>query len=237
MREDFLGGDVLVVHLRANGVDDLAEVVRGDVGGHADGDAGAAVDEEVRERRRENRRLGGRLVIIGGEVDRVLAHVVHERRTEVRQARLGVTHGRRRIALDAAEIPLAVDEPFAHHPGLGHVNERRIDDRLAVRVVIARGVARDLGAFTVLPAGKKRQIVHRVEDAPLGGLEAVARVGQGAGNDDGHRVVQEGLRHFLGDIDQVDFLVRIGHGGKRAEDTAAQVEKVPSLAVRGNGKR
>ena len=102
---------------------------------------------------------------------------IHQRRAEVREPRLGVTHGRRRIALDAAEVALAVDEPFAHGPGLGHVDERRIDDGLAVGMVVARGVAADLGAFAVLPAGEKRQVVHRVEDAPLGGLEAVARVG------------------------------------------------------------
>ena len=153
--EDFLGGDVGVVHLRAHGVDDLAEVVRRDVGGHADGDAGAAVDEQVRERRRENGRVGGRLVVVGDEVDRVLLHVVHQRRAEVGQARLGVTHGGGRIALDAAEVALAVDEPFAHGPGLGHVDERRVDHRLAVRMVVARGVAADFGAFAVLPAGEQ----------------------------------------------------------------------------------
>ena len=36
--------------------DDLFEVVRRDVGGHADGDAGAAVDQQVREARRQDRR-------------------------------------------------------------------------------------------------------------------------------------------------------------------------------------
>ena len=42
--------DVGVVDHRADAVDDFAEVVRCEVRGHADGDAGAAVDEEVRER-------------------------------------------------------------------------------------------------------------------------------------------------------------------------------------------
>ena len=41
--------DVRIVDHRADAVDDLAEVVRGEVRRHADGDAGAAVDQEVRE--------------------------------------------------------------------------------------------------------------------------------------------------------------------------------------------
>ena len=130
-------GDLRIVDLRANAVDDFAEIVRRHVGGHADGDAGAAVDEQVRERGRENGRLGQALVVVRDEIDRVLVHVLHQRRAEVRQPRLGVTHGRRRIAFDRTEVALAIDEPLAHRPRLGHVDERRINDRFAVRMVVA----------------------------------------------------------------------------------------------------
>jgi hypothetical protein len=42
-----LHGDVRVVDLGADAVDHFAQIVRGHVGGHADGDAGAAVDQQV----------------------------------------------------------------------------------------------------------------------------------------------------------------------------------------------
>src|SRR6185312_11942937 len=47
-------GNARLVDLRANAVDDFAEIMRRHVGGHADGDAGAAVHEQVRERGGEN---------------------------------------------------------------------------------------------------------------------------------------------------------------------------------------
>ena len=56
-----VGGGIGVVDEVDRGVDDLAEVVRRDVGGHADGDALAAVDEQVGEPRRQDRRLDSRL--------------------------------------------------------------------------------------------------------------------------------------------------------------------------------
>ena len=46
-----------IVDQRHAGVDDFAEIVRRDVGGHADGDAAGAIDQQVREFRRQNRRL------------------------------------------------------------------------------------------------------------------------------------------------------------------------------------
>ena len=49
--------DVRIVDQRDAGVDDLAQVVRRDVRGHADRDAGRAVDQQVRHARRQDRRL------------------------------------------------------------------------------------------------------------------------------------------------------------------------------------
>ncbi len=53
------------------GVDDLAEVVRRDVGGHADGDAGGAVDQQVGHAAGQHRGLAPRLVVVGHQVDGV----------------------------------------------------------------------------------------------------------------------------------------------------------------------
>ena len=130
------------VDLRADGVDDLAQIVRRDVRRHADGDAGAAVDEQVRERGGEDGGFGGRLVVVGDEVDGVLLHVVHQGGPKMGETGLRVTHGGGGIALDAAEVALAIDEPFAHGPGLGHVDERGVDHGLTVRVVVTRGSRR-----------------------------------------------------------------------------------------------
>ena len=75
-----LSGDFRIIDLGADPVDDLAQVVRGHVRRHADGDAGAAVDQQVRKGGGENHRLSQALVVIGDEVDRVLVHVLHETR-------------------------------------------------------------------------------------------------------------------------------------------------------------
>ena len=57
-------GDLGIVEVRQAGVDHLAEVVRRDVGRHADGDAAGAVDEQVRELRRQHRRLLQAVVVV-----------------------------------------------------------------------------------------------------------------------------------------------------------------------------
>ncbi len=181
------------------------------VRGHADRDAGAAVDEQVRKRGGKNPRLGETFVVVRDEIHRVLLHVLHQRRAEMRQARLGVTHRRRRIVFDGTKIALAVHELLAHRPRLRHVHQRRINDRFAVRMVVAGGVAADFRAFVRLASGEQRKLVHRVKDAPLRGFQPVAHVGQCARNDHGHRVVEERVLDLVGDVDLGNlFALRVG---------------------------
>ena len=60
-------GDRRIVDQRDPGVDHLAEIVRRDVGRHADRDAARAVDQQVRETRRQHRRLAlGAVVVRAG---------------------------------------------------------------------------------------------------------------------------------------------------------------------------
>jgi hypothetical protein len=102
------------------------------------------------KRGRKNGRLGEALVVVRNEVHGILVHVFHEDAPQVRHARLGITHRRRRVALDRAEVPLPVHEPFAHGPRLRHVNQRRVNHRFAVRVEITAGIAADFRALVVL---------------------------------------------------------------------------------------
>ena len=190
-------------------VDHLAEVVRRQVARHADGDADRAVDQQVRELAGQDGRLRGRLVVVGREIDGVEIEVGQHVDGGRREARLGVSHGGRRVAVDRTEVALSVDQRAAHVERLRHAHERRVDDRLAVRVVVAGRVAGDLGALAELRRRAEVEVVHRHEDAALGGLEAVAHIGERARYDDAHRVAQVARLHLLLDQEVVNFVRRI----------------------------
>ena len=183
-------------------VDDLAEVVRRDVGRHADGDAGGAVDQQVGNARRQHHGLLERLVVVGDEVDGLLVEVGEQFAGDARHADLGVTHGRRRIAVDGAEVALAVDQRVAQGEILRHADDGVVDGGVAVRVILTDDVADDARRFLVRPVPVVAEIVHGVEHAVVHRLEPVARIGQGAPDDDGHGVVHVGLAHLVFDVDR-----------------------------------
>ena len=182
---------------RLNG---LTHVVRGDVGRHADGDALAAVDQQVGEARGQGDGLGERLVVVGLPVDCVLLEVAQELHGGLGQAGLGVTHGRRAVAVDVAEVAVTVHERGAHGEPLGHADHGLVHGEVAVRVVLADNFADRPCRLLVRAVGEDATFVHRIQDTAVDGLEAVADIGQGAGGDDRHRVLDEGLLHLAAEF-------------------------------------
>ena len=190
-----------IVDQRDAGVDDLAEIVRRDVGRHADRDAAGAVGEEIREPRRQHHRLALGIVVVRLEIDGVLVDVLEQRIGDLGEAHLGVAHRRGRIAVDRAEIALAVDQRQAHGEILRHAHQRVIDRLVAMGMVFADDVADHAGGLAIRLVPFVAVLVHRIEDAPMHRLEAVARVGQRARHDHAHGVIEIGALHLLDDGD------------------------------------
>ena len=192
-------GDVdrRVLDVGDRGGDHLAQVVRRDVRGHADRDARRAVDEQVREARRQDRRLGVLAVVVGLEVDGVGVEVAQHLARDRGEPGLRVPHGGGGVVVDRAEVALAVDERRAQREVLRQADERVVDRRVAVRVVLAHHVADDPRALHVAPVGLQAHLVHREEHAAVDGLQPVADVGQRAPDDDRHGVVEIRGAHLL----------------------------------------
>ena len=168
--------DLRVVDEGHDRVDRLAQVVRRDVRGHADRDARRAVDQQVREARRQDERLLARLVVVRAELDGVRVDVAQHLRGEPRQARLGVPHRGRSVVVDRAEVPLRVDQRVAHREVLAEPDQGVVDRRVAVGVVVPHDAADDVRALAVRAPGLEPGVEHRVEDAAVDRLEPVAHV-------------------------------------------------------------
>ena len=126
---------------------ELVDVVRRDVGRHADRDAAGAVGQQVREGRGQHHRLLLGAVVVVAEVDGVFGEAFHERGGGGGQAGLGVALGGGIVAVDIAEVALAVDQRVADVEVLGEPCQRLVDRAVAVGVIVAHHLADDLGAF------------------------------------------------------------------------------------------
>ena len=125
-----------------------------DVGGHADRNTAGAVNQKIRNPRRQDHRLFFGFVEVGNEVDGFLLDVGEQFLGDCGETRFRVPHGCGHIAVDGAEVALAVDQRITHVEVLRHAHECVVNRRVAVRVILAEDFADDLGAFAVWPGGR-----------------------------------------------------------------------------------
>jgi hypothetical protein len=186
----------------------LGDIVRRNGGRHAHGNARGAIGEEIGEGRREDDRLLALAAVIGAKVDRVLADAVKQGLGDIGHAGFRVAIGRGTVAIDVAEIALALDQRIAGGKVLGETNQGVVDRLVAVGVEGAHDIADYLGALLERGAGIEAQDVHAVEDAAVDGLQAVARVGQGPIHDGREGVGEIALLQRLAQIDALERLWR-----------------------------
>lgn len=119
-----LGMGIVDQHHR--GIDDFGDVMAGDGGRHAHGNAGGTVRQEVREHAGEDFRLAFLTIVGGDEIDSALVQAGHEVDCRARQARFGVAIGCRVIAVDIAEVALPLHQRIAQRsPARGGPWHRR----------------------------------------------------------------------------------------------------------------
>jgi hypothetical protein len=191
-----------VIDQESDRVAKFAEIVGRDVSRHTDGDAGRAIQQQRRETGREHGRLAHRVIVIGLVIDGILLDVAQQFLGDRRHARFGVAHRRRGVAIHGAEVTLTIDQRVPQRPGLRHARQGVVDCGVAVGVEILQHLPDDTGALAVPVAVAQAHLVHRVEDASLHRLHAVAHVRQSALHDDAHRVVEIRCPHLVVDINQ-----------------------------------
>ncbi len=202
-----IGVDVRVINISTATVNHLAQVVGGDIGGHTDSDAIAAVDQQIGHFGRHDRGLCERVVKIVDHIDGILLQVIHDMLSHLGETALCVSHGSRGVTIHTAEVSLSVDQRVTHVPILCHAHECTIYRTVAMGVVLTEHLTHDAGTFLVRFVAGIADAHHAEEYSPVYGLEAIAHIWQGPGHDDRHRVVDVGLLHLFFNVDLDDSVL------------------------------
>ena len=72
-----------------------------------------------------------------------------------------------------------------------------------MRMIFTQAFADDPGGFFVGCVGTNAHVLHGIENAPVDGLEAIAYVRDGTGDDDAHGIVEVSCAHFIVDANRL----------------------------------
>jgi len=209
--DQFIDRAVRVAQHVQGAVDHFRDVVWRNVRRHAHRDTGRAVDQQVRDTRRQDRRFLFLAVVVGLEVDGVLVDIGQQLAGDLVQAALGVTHGCGAVAVDGTEVTLAIDEHVAQREILRHAHQGVVDRGVAVGMVLTHGFADHAGALDVRAVPHVVHFMHREQDAAVHWLQAIARIRQGAPDDHAHGVIEVALAHLFFEGNRNCFFCELIH--------------------------
>ena len=166
------------------GINDLSQVVGGNVGGHTHGNTRGSVDQEVGDAGRHHGGLLEGVIEVVGHIHGVLLQVIHHGLAHEREAGLGVTHGGSTVTIHRTEVTLSIDQRAAHVPLLGHSHQGTVHGTVTVGMILTQYLSDDTGTFLIGFVVGVAQFLHSEKDAAVNGLETVADIGQCSGYDD-----------------------------------------------------
>ena len=171
--------------------------MRGDVCCHANGNTRRAVYQQVREARRQDNGLLQALVIVRLKIYRFLVKVTQQFHCRLVQASLGVTHCSCRIAVDRTKVAVAVNQRNTHGEWLRQTNHGVVHRRVAMRVILTDYVTNGTGGLSMGALWGDAAFIHRIQNAAMNRLQAVANIGKRARNNNAHRILEERRAHLF----------------------------------------
>jgi len=163
--------------------DDLDQIVRGQVGGHPDRDAGCAVDQQIREGGRQDGRFEFFAVVVRPEIHGVGFDIGDHRHGSGCQTAFGVPVGRR-AGVQRTEVAVPVDRRQPHRPVLAEPHQGVVDRRVAVRMEQTHDLADNPRTLDMWLVRTQPHVIHGVKNAALNRLQAVPGVRERPGIDD-----------------------------------------------------
>ena len=165
--------DVFVVDVGNYALYYFTEVVRRNICRKTYGNTRCAVDKQVGETPGQHVRFLGGIVEVARPAHGVLFDVAKQFQRVRGQFCLGVTHCRRAVAVDVAEVALSKDKGHVHCKGLRHTHHCVVNTAVAVGVIPTHAVTYDTRRFTRGLVGGVALFVHAVQYAALHRLQAV----------------------------------------------------------------
>ena len=153
--------------------------MRRDARRHAHRDAGGPIREKVREARGKNNRFFVILIIGWFEIDGILTETIQQKLRGLRHSAFRITHRGGAIAIDIAEITLAIDQRIANREVLGEAHHGIVDRSVAMRVIVTHHFTHDFSTLAIAAVWVQLQLAHAVQNSSLNRLQAIAHIGQG----------------------------------------------------------
>ena len=169
----------------------------GNIGGHAYGNAGRTVEQQIGNLGGQNGGLVQRAIVVRSEIDGILFDISQKLACQPGHAHFRITHGCRGVPVNGAEVALTIHKGIAHAEVLGQTHQGIVHGRVAMGMVFTYDITNDTGRLLVSPVIDVSKLGHSVQNTPMHRLQTISGVRNGTTDNDRQRIFQVGAAKFF----------------------------------------
>ena len=177
----------------------LAQIMGWNVGGHPHGNAVGAIDQQIWKACGKYRWFFFLVVVIGLEGNSFKTQIVKQCIGNLFHTHFCVAHGCRWVAVNGTKIALPLNQWQAHGKVLGHAHQSVIDSAVTMGVVFTDHVANHTGGLSVRFVKTVACFLHGKQNPPMHRLQTISNVGNGPRHDHAHGIIEVGFFHLCFD--------------------------------------
>ena len=159
------------------GINDFIQVMRWNIGGHTNRNAGRAIDQQSGNPGWHNQWLVFGFIVIWTEVDGFLGKISQQFMGQFRHADFGITHGCCGITVYRTKVTLAIHQHVTHCKRLRHTNDGVVNGRITVRMIFTNYITHHAGGFFVCLVPVITQFTHGKKHTPVYRFQTIPDIG------------------------------------------------------------
>ena len=167
MLHQFVNRNFRVIDQSNDAVNDLTQVMRRNVGSHADRNTVGAVYQKMRKPGRQYHRLFSALVKVWHKVYGIFFNIGQHMHGQLGHLCLGITVGSRAVTVNRTKVTVTVHSRITHREILRHTNQCVIDRRVAVRMVSTQHITDGRRTLFIRLVRRDAVLVHCVQNAAV----------------------------------------------------------------------
>ena len=190
--------NIRIFHISFDALKHFGKIMGRNARRHTDGNSFGAIYQQIGHPHRQYGRLFLRLIKIGHEVYHILVQI--RKVCFLRhffKTRLRITHRRRSVTLNGAEIPMSIHKRKALLKILRHNYQRFINGTVPMGMILTHGIAHNTGRLPVGLIMPQPKLTHVIQHPSLHRLQSVSGIRNGPRCDYTHRIIQIAPLHLL----------------------------------------
>ena len=143
--QQFFVGHFVLANNGLRRVNQFTQIMRWNIGCHTNCNTVRAVNQQIWKTRRKHHRLAFGIIVIVLKIDCVAVDIFKQCLRRLGHTHFGITHGRRRVAINRTKIALPVKQRQAHGKLLLHSHQRIVNRLVTMRVIFTDNVTNHTG--------------------------------------------------------------------------------------------